>query len=568
MIRSASGPRGIRAGRVTGEDLGPPHPAAPSIQTGPALPERRAARTGHRGHGAGKRRQTEPDSIHVLGQARIRPFPGGRERGFPQPVHIPAAVRAGESGPAARARPDGRLPSGPDGPPAGRGPPVTWRPPLRVPPSRAKGATPARAAARRLPTAPGPPARATGDAAVTGPMPGTGAGCRSSPPGPPTPRRAPRSAGRTRRRRRRSRRGPSGRARPRPDRRPRPGPPRPGAPVDGRLAQDRHVAEPVDGPVRRRRGRHVRERGAQGGRHARAGPVGLRRLAAGPGEVPGLARVATTTLRPRSCRDCRRARCIRPVASGTARAAFPSPGGGRPCGSRPCRWSRSRPARPGGCPASSCSRRFLRLRRPWSPAPVLATVRFPDPASIGTREDGGRTGRPRCPTDPLARSRELSVRPALRGQAPHRRRQALAAGSRTRHRPGRRREARDGLSTGNRLQPVHGHLPWSLPVRWTCEEPGRAVRRSPQPRRSARSVPRDRCRAAPERRRIEVTEREDPRAAAGCRERNGPGRPWCRKRGEAGKRVSQFFDIRVFRLRFQERARRTRTGRTGRRRAA
>ncbi len=32
--------------------------------------------------------------------------------------------------------------------------------------------------------------------------------------------------------------------------------------------------------------------------------------------------------------------------------------------------------------------------------------------------------------------------------------------------------------------------------------------------------------------------------------------------------ASQFFDIRVFRLRFQERARRTRTGRTGRRRAA
>ena len=41
-------------------------------------------------------------------------------------------------------------------------PPLTWRPPLRVPLSRAKGATPTGAAAWRLPIAPGPPVQATG----------------------------------------------------------------------------------------------------------------------------------------------------------------------------------------------------------------------------------------------------------------------------------------------------------------------------------------------------------------------------------------------------------------------
>ncbi len=175
--------------------------------------------------------------------------------------------------------------------------------------------------------------------------------------------------------------------------------------------------------------------------------------------------VATTTLRPRSCRDCRRARCIRPVASGTARAAFPSPGGGRPCGSRPCRWSRSRPARPGGCPASSCSRRFPRLRRPWSPAPVLVTVRFPDPASIGTRA-GRREDGPTMLSDGSACAIQGAVGPASpAGPGPAPPPPGRAAGSRHRHRPGRRREARDGLSTGNRLQPVHGHLPWSLLIR-------------------------------------------------------------------------------------------------------
>ena len=41
-------------------------------------------------------------------------------------------------------------------------PPLTWRPPLRVPLPRAKGATPTGAAAWRLPIAPGPPVQATG----------------------------------------------------------------------------------------------------------------------------------------------------------------------------------------------------------------------------------------------------------------------------------------------------------------------------------------------------------------------------------------------------------------------
>ncbi len=52
-------------------------------------------------------------------------------------------------------------------------PPPMWRPPFRVPLSRAIGATPTSAAAWRLPIAPGPPIQAIRDAAVTGPMPGT-----------------------------------------------------------------------------------------------------------------------------------------------------------------------------------------------------------------------------------------------------------------------------------------------------------------------------------------------------------------------------------------------------------
>ncbi len=47
------GLRGTRAGRVTGGGPGSPQDAAPSIPDGSRPPERRAARIGHRGHGAG-----------------------------------------------------------------------------------------------------------------------------------------------------------------------------------------------------------------------------------------------------------------------------------------------------------------------------------------------------------------------------------------------------------------------------------------------------------------------------------------------------------------------------------
>ncbi len=133
--------------------------------------------------------------------ARRRASGGGGRR--PVLPHAPVAredVR-GHDGPAhdrghggpgcpalSRSRPYSAFISGPDmqaaiaamhGTSPGRlRPPPMWRPPFRVPLSRAIGATPPGAAAWRLAVAPGPPVQATGDAAVTGPMPGTGAGMR------------------------------------------------------------------------------------------------------------------------------------------------------------------------------------------------------------------------------------------------------------------------------------------------------------------------------------------------------------------------------------------------------
>ena len=59
--------------------------------------------------------------------------------------------------------------------------------------------------------------------------------------------------------------------------------------VDKGLPQHQHIAEPVDRHVGRSRGRHVRERGPEGGQDPGVDPVGLRQFAACLGEVPGLA---------------------------------------------------------------------------------------------------------------------------------------------------------------------------------------------------------------------------------------------------------------------------------------
>ena len=64
-----------------------------------------------------------------------------------------------------------------------------------------------------------------------------------------------------------------------------------GALVHELLPEHEHVAEPVDRHAGRRRGRHVRKRGPEGGQRPGVDPVRLRQLAAGPGEVPGLAGV-------------------------------------------------------------------------------------------------------------------------------------------------------------------------------------------------------------------------------------------------------------------------------------
>ncbi len=117
--------------------------------------------------------------------ARRRASAGGGHR--PVLPHAPVAQEdvRGHDGPAhdrghggpgclalSRSRPYGAFISGPDmqaaiaamhGTSPGRlRPPPIWRPPFRVPLSRAKGATPPGAAAWRLPMAPGPPVQATG----------------------------------------------------------------------------------------------------------------------------------------------------------------------------------------------------------------------------------------------------------------------------------------------------------------------------------------------------------------------------------------------------------------------
>ncbi len=161
----------------------------------------------------GQRHLTHPGrcQIHATGKSGLSDGavgPGQRRAsggGGRRPVlpHAPVAQEdvRGHDGPAhdrghggpgcpalSRSRPYSAFISGPDmqaaiaamhGTSPGRlRPPPMWRPPLSVPLSRAKGATPPGTAAWRLAVAPGPPIQATGDAAVTGPMPGTGAGMR------------------------------------------------------------------------------------------------------------------------------------------------------------------------------------------------------------------------------------------------------------------------------------------------------------------------------------------------------------------------------------------------------
>ncbi len=207
--------------------------------------------------------------------------------------------------------------------------------------------------------------------------------------------------------------------------------------------------------------RHRAGRAADGGpppgRVARSaawgGPGGVRSAAAAAGGGPGQSGAPDLDAVERALRD----------ASAAASRPPPRPSAPAPATSRPGR------RRPGPrAPAPSSARRSCPSSHVSSCArPPGSPGRRPRPPGPRPRA-GAPAGTPRTlPRRPASRGRRRRRRrrPALRGQAPHRRRQALAAGSRHQHRPGRRREARDGLSTGNRLQPVHSHLPWSLPVR-------------------------------------------------------------------------------------------------------
>ena len=71
------------------------------------------------------------------------------------------------------------------------------------------------------------------------------------------------------------------------------------------------------------------------------------------------------------------------------------------------------------------------------------------------RRTGGRADHARAR---ILRSKVRSVRPALQGQAPLRRRQAWRRRSRHRNEPGSRWKARQWFSTGIRAQSVHSHL--------------------------------------------------------------------------------------------------------------
>ncbi len=137
------GPRGSRAGRVTVLEHGSPRPqaAAPSAQMGPAPRNVAPPEPGTVVTGPAHRPADRTGQHPCLGSSPDPAFSGCRDRGFPQPVHIPAAVRAGAGGPAARARPDGWFPSGPGGPPGGAARPgVRRRPPTCPPRCAGRGA--------------------------------------------------------------------------------------------------------------------------------------------------------------------------------------------------------------------------------------------------------------------------------------------------------------------------------------------------------------------------------------------------------------------------------------------
>ena len=169
-------------------------------------------------------------------------------------------------------------------------PPPMWRPPLSVPLSRAIGATPPGAAAWRLAVAPG--SAHPGDRGRRRDRADTrhrGRDRGGSPPGSPESLTGvPRSAGHTPLTAAAGSystpvAGPSGSGSPTPAG-------TASVPVrrsTGASAKPRHVAEPVNRHVGRRRGRHFRERGAGGRGHPRAGPAGPPRRAAGPGGGPG-----------------------------------------------------------------------------------------------------------------------------------------------------------------------------------------------------------------------------------------------------------------------------------------
>jgi len=154
----------------------------------------------------------------------------------------------------------------------------------------------------------------------------------------------------------------------------------------------------------------------------------------------------------------------------------------------------------------------LTRRLPVAPVRFAATGLVPEGAVLSKAREGGTPEHPGGPTGP----------PGIPGRACDRAGAwfAAASGSGTVRTDGSRLPERRTARTGH-----HGH--GSGRRRQT--EPDRSldaplgVRRAGEPRRSARGTP-----VVPNRpqrkERTDVTEREDPRAATGCRERNGPGR--------------------------------------------
>ena len=132
--------------------------------------------------------------------------------------------------------------------------------------------------------------------------------------------------------------------------------------------------------------RHGRERGPEGRKDPGVDPVGLRQLAAGPGEVPGLARAGHDGREPPGMQRLQE-RPVHPprgLHGDPLRPAVPEDAGDL---AKAVRVAGGRPVPPVQAMLATSAASIPATVVVMSPAPVLAMIRFSNPASI--QDPGG-----------------------------------------------------------------------------------------------------------------------------------------------------------------------------------